>query len=147
MGAGKIIAIIGGILGILSVALFYVFPEIFSFWQLSGGGAGMYLGGFAYWSDAGDFAYTEDILLLIIFILIVAGGVIAIIGGLAENKVAGALGGLLMLIGPIILIIALAIELGDFSDLAALILFLLEKKVCYSGVEVERIGASGLVHF
>ncbi len=34
MGAGKIIAIIGGILGILSIALYHVLPEIFCLWKL-----------------------------------------------------------------------------------------------------------------
>jgi len=124
MGKGKIIAIIGGILGILSVVLFYVLPDIFSFWHFVGGGAGLYLGGFGFWDGTGmDPEYAEDILLLIIFVVIVAGGAIAIIGGLIENKVAGILGGILMLAGPILLIVALATEMGDFKDLAAIIEF------------------------
>lgn len=121
MGAGRIIAIIAGILGILSVALFYVLPEIISFWKISGGGMGLYLGGFGFWSDAGDFSYAEDTLLTTIFVLIVAGGALGIIGGLVENKVIGLIGGILMLLGPILLIVALFIEFGDFEALADLI--------------------------
>ena len=121
MGAGKIIAIIGGVLGILSVVLFFALPEIFSFWQLSGGGGGMYLGGFGHWDGTAGLVYAEDTLLTIIFVLIIAGGAIAIVGGLIENKVAGALGGLLMIVGPILFIVALVMELGDFELLAALI--------------------------
>lgn len=129
MGAGKFIAIIGGILGILSVVLFYVLPDIFSFWHFVGGGGGTYLGGFGFWDGtAMDPEYAEDILLLIIFVLIVAGGAIAIIGGLIENKVAGILGGILMLVGPILFIVALAIEMGDFEDLAGYIEFITGEK-------------------
>jgi hypothetical protein len=124
MGSGRLIAIIGGVLGILSVVLFHLFPEIFAFWRIEGGGGGIYLGGFAFEYLVGsDPAYTEDILLLIIFILVVAGGALAIVGGLIENKLIGTLGGLLRLVGPILFIISLAIELGDFSDLAALVEF------------------------
>ena len=119
MGAGKIIAIIGGVLGILSVALFHVMPGLFAFWRLEGGGGGMWLGGFAFWDITGlDPEYAEDILLLIIFLLVVAGGVLAIVGGLIEHKLIATIGGLLMLVGPILFIIALAVELGDFKTLA-----------------------------
>lgn len=123
MGAGRIIAIIAGVLGIISVALFRVFPEIFSFWKLSGGGAGLYLGGFGTWSDAGDFSYAEDTLLTIILVIIVVGGVFGILGGIIENKAIGLIGGILMLLGPILLIVALFIEFGDFKDLADFIEF------------------------
>ena len=47
MGVGKIIALISSILGILSVTLFYVMPEIFCFWGFDWGATGSYfLGGF-----------------------------------------------------------------------------------------------------
>ena len=121
MGAGRLIAIIGGILGILSVALFFVLPEIFSFWQLSGAGTGLYLGGFGHLDGFSGFFYAEDTLLTIIFVLIVAGGAITIIGGLIENKMIGMQGGLLMIVGPIVFIIALVIELGYLEGLAAFI--------------------------
>lgn len=125
MGAGKFIAIIGGILGILSVALFYVLPEIFSFWRLETPLGDLFLGGFGFRAGTGLFdsdpEYAEDILLLIVFTLSVAGGAIAIIGGLIESKGVGILGGIIMLAGPIFLLIALFIEIGDFEDLAIVI--------------------------
>lgn len=128
MGAGKIIAIIGGILGILTVALFYVLPEIFSFWRLETPVGDLFLGGFGFATGTGLFEsdpeYTEDILLLITFTLVVAGGALAIIGGLIESKVFGILGGIIMLAGPIFLLIGLFMELGDFEDLANIIDFL-----------------------
>jgi hypothetical protein len=119
MGAGKIIAIISGILGILCVVLFHLLPEIFAFWRIAGGGTGWYLGGFAFWDfGIGDPESADDILLLIIFILIVAGGGIEIVGAFIENKMIATIGGLLMLVGPILFILALVLELGDFKNLA-----------------------------
>lgn len=120
MGTGKIIAIIGGIVGILSVVLFYLLPDIFSFWHLEGGGGGLFIGGFGFRDGTGISSpeYIEDILLTIIFVLIVAGGAIAIVGGLIENKLVGLLGGILMLVGPILFIVALVMETGDFEILA-----------------------------
>jgi len=125
MGAGKFIAIIGGILGILTVALFYVLPEIFCFWRLETPLGEYFLGGFGFRAGTGllesDPEYAEDILLLLMFTLSVAGGAIAIIGGLIESKVIGIVGGIIMLACPIILLIALFIEIGDFEDLAFII--------------------------
>ncbi|MFX1374672.1 MAG: hypothetical protein ACFFA0_02565 [Promethearchaeota archaeon] len=119
MGAGKIIAIIAGILGILAVVLFHVAPEIFSFWRLEGGGAGWYLGGFAYWDyGIGDPESADDMLLLALFVMIVAGGAIEIVGAFVENKIIATIGGILMLLGAILFIVALAVEFGDFKDLA-----------------------------
>ena len=34
MGAGKILAIIGAILGIMSVTLYYILPELFYLWRI-----------------------------------------------------------------------------------------------------------------
>ncbi|TKJ16898.1 MAG: hypothetical protein CEE43_19160 [Promethearchaeota archaeon Loki_b32] len=127
MGAGKIIAIIGGILGILTIGLYFVLPEIFCLWRLDGAPVlSIFLGGFG--SSTGELMgvaygpeYAEDIFLLIVGVLIVAGGALAIIGGLAGNKIIGILGGVLMIAGPIILTIALFAELGDFEDIALLL--------------------------
>jgi hypothetical protein len=125
MGAGRIIAIIGGIIGILSIALYHLLPELFCLWRLDAGGfAEIWVGGFGFsGGSAGDPEYTEEILLLIIGVLIVAGGALAIIGGLTESKLIGILGGVVMLVGPILFIIGALIEFGPFEDLAALIAF------------------------
>ena len=127
MAAGKIIAIIGGILGILTIGLYFVLPEIFCLWRLDGAPfLSIFLGGFG--SATGEALgvgygpeYYEDIMLLIICVLIVAGGALAIIGGLIENKMIGILGGVLMIVGPILLIVALFIEYGDFEAIASLL--------------------------
>jgi len=127
MGAGKILAIIGGILGILSVGLFYILPDLFCVWRIDGGAAfSVYLGGFGFTSGSimgVDIPpeYGEDIFMLIVAVLIVAGSALALIGGLAGNKAVGILGGIILLAGPILLVVALLLELGDFADAALII--------------------------
>ena len=123
MGAGRIIAIIGGVLGILSIALFYVFPGLFSLWRIYGGGDSINIGGFG--SIAGtilgvDYGpeSADDIILLLIGVLLVAGGVVAIVGGAVEVKFVGIIGGLIMLAGPIILSVELLLEIGFFEGFA-----------------------------
>lgn len=127
MEAGRIIAIIGGIVGILSIGLYHVLPELFCLWRLDAGIAmKVWIGGFGFsggelGGSGVDPEYAEDILLLIIAILIVAGGALAIIGGIVENKLIGILGGVAMLAGSIGFIIGAFIEYGTFEDMAALI--------------------------
>jgi len=127
MGAGKIIALISSILGILSVALFYVMPEIFFFWRFDYGAAGsFFLGGFGSHlcvTIGGEFGpeSAEDTTLLFLGILVIAGSALALMGGFFENKSLTILGGLLMILGPILLVNALFLELGYFEDMATLI--------------------------
>ena len=124
MGAGRIIAIIGGIVGVLSVALFFVLPELFNFWRVTTPVGDLFLGGFGFRAGTGiDIEYAEDIYLLVMLTVVVVGGALAIVGGIIENKVMGILGGVIMLAGPIALLIALFIEFGDFEDLAVTIAF------------------------
>jgi hypothetical protein len=124
MGAGKVIALVGGVLGIIAVILFYILPEIFCFWTLDGPGVSYFIGGFGFeFSVLGgieqDIEYAEDTFLLLMGILVVAGGGIALIGGLVDNKGITILGGVVMLVGSAILLIALGLELGDFEDIGA----------------------------
>jgi len=126
MGAGKILTIIGGISGLLSTILFHVFPNIFCLWRLDVWGFAnhkVWIGGFGFRSgeESGNFidpVYTERILFLLIGLLIAAGGAIAIIGGIMENKIVGLLGGIAMLAGISGFIISCLIEFGDFKELA-----------------------------
>lgn len=123
MGSGKVIAIIGGVLGILSIALFYVFPNLFSLWRIYGGGDSINIGGFG--SVAGtilgiDYGpeSAEDMILLLIGVLLVAGGVLAIVGGIVDVKIVGILGGVIMLAGPIILAVELVLKIEFFEGMA-----------------------------
>ncbi len=81
MGAGKVFAIIGGVLGVLSVLLYYIAPDILNLWRLEAPGTlSIFFGGFG--SRSGEALtpfgpeYSGDIILMIIGFLIIGGGVI-----------------------------------------------------------------------
>jgi hypothetical protein len=126
MGAGKILTIIGGISGLLCTILFHVFPGVFCLWRLDVSGFAnhkVWIGGFGFRSgeESGSFIdpeYTERILFLLIGTLIAAGGAIAIVGGIMENKIISLTGGISMLVGIGGFIIGLIFEFGDFKELA-----------------------------
>jgi hypothetical protein len=121
VGLGKIITIIGGILGIMSIVLFYLFPEIFSLWRLDGGFAfKYYIGGFGMWSgEIVGFSfgpeYIDDIFLVLVAVILITGGGIAIGGAILENKDIGLIGGMIMLIGPTLLTFELLFKFGFFE--------------------------------
>jgi len=122
MGAGKVLAIFGGILGALSVLLYYANPEIFCLWRVDAAATlSIYIGGFGAWS--GEFIaipfgpeYSQDIILMIVGVLIIGGSVLTFIAGLAESKVIGILGGIILLAGPILLLVALITKMGVFGE-------------------------------
>jgi len=136
---GRVIAIVAGIIGILAVLLYMVLPDFFAFWRfdaygIPGAEFKLWIGGFAQKSGEGlqlvldqfgvtegEITYTEDMILTIIAIAIIAGGALCIIGGLLENRIIGLLGGVAMLLGVIAFIVGLAIQFGDFADLGDLI--------------------------
>lgn len=126
MGTGKILTIIGGISGLFCTIMFHIFPNVFCLWRLDVWGITnhkVWIGGFGFRSgeDLGKFIdpiYTKRILFLVLGLLIAAGGVIAIIGGIMENKIIGLLGGITMLAGILGFTIGLIIEFGDFKELA-----------------------------
>ncbi len=128
MGVGKVFAIIGSVLGVLSVVLYYAAPEIFCLWRLDAGTTmKAFIGGFG--SVSGEqvsipFApkYTEDIFLLIVSVLILGGSVLTFIAGLTESKVVGILGGIILLAGPILFLVEIVAKLGIFgSDIVPLL--------------------------
>ena len=121
--AGRIIAIVGGIVAILAIVLYHVLPDIFCLWKFdSEVPFEIWLGGFGFQGGILgtelDPESTESIILLIIIILMVAGGAISIIGGVITNKLIGILGGVVTLVGIVLFMIGLLIEFGDFGDIA-----------------------------
>jgi len=131
MKGSKYIALVGAILGILAMVLFYLLPEIFCLWRIEATGAEylkLYLGGFysmAYSLNPLltldlEFIRTPELILLIVSILIAGGFVITLIGGLEgkRNTVIG--GGVVLLFGPILFMIALLAGMGTlFGELAS----------------------------
>ncbi len=122
MGAGKVLAIIGGVVGALSVLLYYIMPELFSLWKLDVGlNLTIYIGGFGAWS--GEFItipfgpeYSGDVILMLVSVLILGGSVLTFIAGLAGSKAIGILGGIILLAGPILLLVSLVAQMGFFGQ-------------------------------
>jgi hypothetical protein len=132
---GRVIVIVAGIVGILSILLFMVLPDFFAFWRIDVYGFApvdgtLWLGGIAQRAGQGDIlaqgletdlTYTEDLLLTIINVITLAGGAICVIGGILNKKIIGIVGGILMVLGVVAFIVALQIQFGDFSDLGDMI--------------------------
>ena len=125
MGAGKVLAIIGGVIGVLSVVLYYIAPDIISLWRLDAPGmVRVYLGGFGALSgEVGinpiPITYAEDPILMIVSVLIIGGGVLTFIAGLTDNKVVGILGGIIFLAGPILLLFEIITKIGVFESMGS----------------------------
>ena len=125
MGLGKVLAIIGGVLGVLSVVLYYLNSEILSFWRLDAGALlKFFLGGFG--SLSGEMAtipfpaeYSGDFFFTIVSVLIIGGSVLTFIAGITENKTVGILGGIIFLAGPILLLFEIITKIGVFESMAA----------------------------
>ncbi len=123
MKAGKILAIIGAIVAIVSVGLSFVLPTIFGWYRIELSAIGISVG--IYFTGIGSVATTGGIggisgfatLELIGGILLIIGAIICIVGVIKESKAAGIVGGVLILLAPLILIIDLLTGLGDFADL------------------------------
>jgi len=127
MGVGKLLAIIGGIMGILSIALFYVMPEIFNVWRFfdEGSSVSIYIGGFGSWSrDIGfnfGIRFSEDIFFLIVSLLTVGGSVLVIIAGVKGSKTLGILGGAILLAGPALFMLMILTQIGIIGDVLGII--------------------------
>lgn len=120
MGVGKVFAIIGGILGVLSIVLFYVSPEWFCLWRyMDVTDMPIYIGGFGTEVEIlfGDSysRFTNDIALLAVGVFLVAGGVVAIVGALVKFKGLCTIGGALMFLGPVLFSIELMVRSNYFS--------------------------------
>ncbi|KKK45777.1 hypothetical protein LCGC14_1132430 [marine sediment metagenome] len=127
MGVGRFIAIIGGVLGVLSMVLFYFLPEIFNLWRFvdEGSNVFIYIGGFGSWYlDAGfnfGIRFNEDIFLLIVSLLIVGGSMLTIIAGVKGSKILGILGGVILLAGPALFILEIITKIGIIGEILGLI--------------------------
>lgn len=128
MGAGKVFAIIGGVLGLLSVVLYYIAPEVICLWRLDAGATvSVFLGGFGMMSGEVSTIsfgpdYADDIILMIVSILIIGGSVLTIIAGATGSKAVGILGGIISLAGPILLLFEIIAKMGIFGDTIGVLL-------------------------
>ena len=134
MRGSKYIALGGAILGILTVLLFYFLSEIFCFWRIEAKGVEnlrLFLGGFYSMAYAtSPLAIEQGVLfikfipilepiLLIVSILIAGGFVITLIASIEGKRNMGVGGGITLLFGPILFMIALLTGMGTlFGELA-----------------------------
>jgi hypothetical protein len=109
----KALGIIGGLLGLISIGLFYVMPAMFSLYRiettntlipaLSGG---VYIGGLGSVSIVlGGVAQTvfwPDVMFMLPGILVIVGGLITLIGCGGKGAIVG---GIILLMGPLFFII------------------------------------------
>ena len=120
MKIGKIIVIIGAIIGLASILLSFISPELFSWYryEVSGWGSsgGWYLTGFGTVTDIGN---TTPMNLAILEVLggsmVILGSILCIVATVKESKGMAFLGGLLMLLGPLLLIIDFLVGMSELA--------------------------------
>jgi len=129
MGFGRIAAIIGAIVGLLSVILSLILPELFCWYSytitniFSLNKSGYYLSGFGttitipYSSAISTIALLE----LIGGFLVIGGAIICIVGVTKESKKIGSIGGILILLGPVLLLVDFLIGISEYYEMVAFI--------------------------
>lgn len=130
---GKALAIIAGLLGLISIFLGFIIPDIGAWFRFeaSAGGTvllGQYINGLGIASIGGTMASLFGsggsgiaMMELIGGIICLLGCLIILIGGAKESKGLGIVGGLLILMGPIILIVDMMVVSADtFNAMLAL---------------------------
>ena len=127
MGKGKIIAIVGAVIGALSVVLSLVLPELFGWYRshvsVVGLEAGYYLHGFGIFDTSNSLLLpmppgVDEMVLLVMIggILMIAGAVVCALGAFVEKKFLGLLGGLLMIVGPLLLLVDIMTGMSEFIE-------------------------------
>ena len=124
--ASKVIALIGAILGVLSVVLSFVLPEWFGWYRYvaisTGPGPSWFLTGFGTGILAPPPVPDTGIAIWVLIggIVLIIGAFLLTIGAFKESKTLGVIGGLLMLVGPLLLIVEVLIGTGDFIEFVGL---------------------------
>ena len=120
MGFGKVLTIIGAIVGLASILLSFIFPELFSWYryEVSGMGSsgGWYLTGIGSVIDIGNTSpYGLSILGVIGGTLVILGSILCIVATVKESKGIGVLGGLLMLLAPLLVVIDFLVGMSELA--------------------------------
>jgi hypothetical protein len=120
MGFGKVASIIAAIVGLASIFLSFIMPEIFSWYRYEASGmgssGGWYLTGIGTVIDIGNTtAMGLSILGVVGGTLVIIGSILCIVATVKESKGMGALGGLLMLLAPLLLVIDFLVGMSELA--------------------------------
>jgi len=120
MGAGKVVTLIGAIVGLVSFLLSFLVPQYFGWYRIevsvgSSVVGGIYITGFGTIVTVPPGGPTQiAILVLIGGILLIIGAILCVIGVVKKTKTPISVGGILMIVTPLLLIIDVQIISGDF---------------------------------
>ena len=121
MGFGKIVTIIGAIVGLISILLSFIFPDLFGWYryEVSGWGSegAYYLSGFGTVNSIPPSPFITELAILeaIGGLMVILGSILCIVATVKESKGMGVFGGLLMLLGPILLVIDFLVGMSEFA--------------------------------
>lgn len=118
MAYARQIAVIGAFIGILSVLLGLLSPEWFSWYRVESTIYGFYLTGFGTGVFINYPSQTDQIAILVLIggILVIVGAVECLTSALVKNKVVGILGGLFMIVGPLLLLADIMMGVSEFMQ-------------------------------
>ena len=120
MAYARQIAVIGAFIGILSLLLSLLSPELFSWYRLTlpSIDGGFYLTGFGTSVFINYPSQTDEIAVLVLIggILVIVGAVQCLTSALVKNKIVGILGGLFMIVGPLLLLADIMMGVSEFMQ-------------------------------
>lgn len=120
METGRVLAIVGAAVGVFSVFLSLIIPTLFSWYHIdeTSGGEGLYLTAFGFLIEEGLSVPADEVVILVLIggILVLAGAGLCIVGIIREMKPLGIIGGIVMIIGPTMLIFDLMGQVSEFAQ-------------------------------
>lgn len=121
---GKVLLLLGGLLGIFSIIAYFIDESFGGWWQASWGSLRAYMSPFGLYSDSADLSDS------VLGIYGIAGPIIFIIGAILvfiplfkESRAYGFLGSFLMIGGVVLFLIGLS-SVENYEDLLAVLSFL-----------------------
>lgn len=119
MGAGKVLARIGAIIGLLNIGLTIFLESLLPWYRVEVSGPGDT--GFAYVTGLGTVDSTieqYDLFLLgfIVGIIVIIGAILCLVSAAKGSKAMGIIGGIMMLAGPLLLIMDLLLGISEIAQ-------------------------------
>jgi len=121
-GFGKIVTVIGASLGLASVLLSLIFPELWGWYRFKSSSFGFsqsfYLTGFGTVGAIPPFSFFTGIAILVAIggLLVILGSILCIVASVKKAKAMGFLGGVLIILGPILLMIDILAGISAYGE-------------------------------